>query len=124
MGQLTNAGASSLVPLHCSSHLSSLFVLRLLCCYCSAACCLHSPTDLGIDGIRNFFEGHRCNRYCREEWALPRGRSSGRLPVQEGTLMEEPDHAPTLEDRKQLTQDGYYNKQYQHQSEDDDDYYG
>jgi len=77
------------------------------------------PTDLGIDGILTFFEGHQCNEYCRAEWAMPRSRSSGRIPIQRGTLMtDEQDHAPTMDARKPLSK--HNQQQYDYS---DDDYY-
>jgi len=73
-------------------------------------------SHLGIDGILTFFEGHRCGRYCRQEWAMPRRRSSGRIPIQQGTLMEDDqDHAPTLEDRLPLSNQHGQQRHKQHQ---------
>jgi len=66
--------------------------------------CSFSPTDLGVDGILSFFDKHRCGDYCRQDWAMPRSRSLGRIPIQRGTLMEDyQKHAPSLEDRQPLS---------------------
>lgn len=30
------------------------------------------PTDLGSEGIENFFHWHTCNEYCRKNWQVPK----------------------------------------------------
>ena len=45
------------------------------------------PGDLGADGIRSWFQKHRCSRYCRSEWLKPGGSGyGGRRPSQKGTV--------------------------------------
>jgi len=82
---------------------------------------VYGPTDLGIDGILNFFESHQCSRFCRSSWSCPASHSSGDLPVQRGTLMEEPQHAQTMYGRKEMTKQIHYDAY--DDSSDDDDYY-
>eukprot|EP00415_Alexandrium_ostenfeldii_P004447 UN4447 len=33
----------------------------------------YGPTDLGVEGMENFFYYHRCNGYCRPNWSRARG---------------------------------------------------
>ena len=46
-------------------------------------------TDLGPDGIRNFFGYHVCNEFCRHEWTKPRDAAKIFAPKQ-STSMEHP----------------------------------
>ena len=32
----------------------------------------YGMTDLGMNGIRSFFNEHRCNQFCKDEWIKPR----------------------------------------------------
>ncbi|OTA95529.1 hypothetical protein M434DRAFT_69283 [Hypoxylon sp. CO27-5] len=45
-------------------------------------------TDLGPDGILSFFSQHRCNSYCRPNWAKPRD-TAPIFPAVAGTSMME-----------------------------------
>ncbi len=44
------------------------------------------PTDLGIDGILTFFARHKCNGYCRRDWARP-ASAEIHFPENVGTSM-------------------------------------
>jgi len=72
----------------------------------------YGVTDLGADGIRNFFGHHTCNEFCRRGWTMP--HDAARLfPPKEGTSME---HQPvaTRPSRQPMT------PLYEDFSEDDD----
>ncbi|KAI0973660.1 kinase-like domain-containing protein [Xylaria arbuscula] len=60
----------------------------------------YGPTDLGIDGIRLFFEKHRCTRFCRAEWRTPRHTSQGTIRVRQGTSMVRPRELPARGSRR------------------------
>jgi hypothetical protein len=76
-------------------------------------------TDLGTNGILNFFAKHRCNRYCSSEWALPKECRNYFDAQQSTTLLElpQPKHAPTQHSRQAMT-DAQYD-----QSDSEDEYY-
>lgn len=61
----------------------------------------YGPTDLGPDGIANFFAHHQCNEFCRSEWRKPHcTRHYYRLTA--GTTMEQ--HVlPTQHSRQPMT---------------------
>lgn len=65
----------------------------------------YGVTDLGPDGIENFFSQHRCNEYCRSEWTSPR-RQRKLMQVAKGTTMG---IVPTQHSRPQ---DSYYEYDY------------
>jgi hypothetical protein len=48
----------------------------------------YGATDLGSEGIENFFAHHQCSRYCRGNWMKPRRTIvSDSIPVSESTSM-------------------------------------
>jgi hypothetical protein len=47
----------------------------------------YGVTDLGIDGMSNFFHHHRCSEFCRPHWQKFSGPEN-LIPVKEGTSME------------------------------------
>ncbi|KAI0401052.1 kinase-like domain-containing protein [Xylaria palmicola] len=47
----------------------------------------YGPTDLGPEGIRLFFQTHRCGQFCKREWQRPRYRAVGPVPRMQGTSM-------------------------------------
>jgi hypothetical protein len=64
---------------------------------------MYGVTDLGVDGIINFFHNHECNQYCGSHWAVPKFTRAYYEP-QQGTTMELlPKHAPTRYDRDEGT---------------------
>ncbi|KAH9892305.1 protein kinase-like domain-containing protein [Xylariomycetidae sp. FL2044] len=66
----------------------------------------YGPADLGPDGIRSFFQRHRCNRFCRNAWTRPRVTGQARFPMRQGTTMvAPPSHGdlPTRRSRNPLT---------------------
>ncbi|KAI0117818.1 kinase-like domain-containing protein [Nemania sp. FL0031] len=62
---------------------------------------LYGPTDLGPDGIRAFFQRHRCGRFCKTEWQRPRYNGKARFPMRQGTSMIP--HLPTRASRNPLS---------------------
>lgn len=49
---------------------------------------VYGATDLGSEGIGNFFAHHKCNRFCKASWLKPfRPQVSSRIPCQAGTSM-------------------------------------
>ena len=48
----------------------------------------YGVTDLGPEGISNFFYHHQCNEYCRSGWSQPR-ETHGHYQPREGTTMEQ-----------------------------------
>ncbi|KAJ7213155.1 kinase-like domain-containing protein [Mycena pura] len=67
------------------------------------------PTDLGLDGIRSFFQRHRCGSFCKSGWMKPRVIGRAVHPMRMGTTMINPAHLPTRANRTPLTrvQEGY-----------------
>ncbi|KAI1350370.1 kinase-like domain-containing protein [Xylaria sp. FL0043] len=63
----------------------------------------YGPTDLGPDGIRSFFQRHRCGNYCRAEWQKPRYQGKAKIPMRQGTSMINPYYLPTRASRNPLT---------------------
>ncbi|KAI1733652.1 kinase-like domain-containing protein [Xylaria scruposa] len=61
----------------------------------------YGPTDLGPDGIRTFFDQHRCGRFCKSSWKKPGVRSGSLLPTRQGTTMAA--RLPTRATRNPLT---------------------
>ncbi|CAB9527770.1 Myosin heavy chain kinase [Seminavis robusta] len=48
----------------------------------------YGATDLGKEGIDNFFAHHRCNRYCHAHWKKPQApQASSRIPRLQSTSM-------------------------------------
>ncbi|KAK4443134.1 kinase-like domain-containing protein [Podospora aff. communis PSN243] len=48
----------------------------------------YGDTDLGVDGIDNFFSHHRCGSYCDRKWMLPvNPKPVKRFSPQEGTKL-------------------------------------
>ncbi|KAK6508978.1 hypothetical protein TWF481_003744 [Arthrobotrys musiformis] len=66
----------------------------------------YGPADLGLDGIRSFFDGHRCSEFCRRGWSKPRdpilnlGKPK-RIPMTRGTTMKP--YLPTRSSRTPMT---------------------
>ncbi|KAF8979197.1 hypothetical protein BGZ46_005706 [Entomortierella lignicola] len=46
------------------------------------------PTDLGKDGIENFFALHTCSNYCRSSWSRPANRNQIFQPIKGTTMMQ------------------------------------
>ena len=46
----------------------------------------YGPSDLGPEGISNFFGHHKCNEFCKSHWKLPSNAKKYFVP-QEGTSM-------------------------------------
>ncbi|CAM9489395.1 unnamed protein product, partial [Heterosigma akashiwo] len=44
-------------------------------------------TDLGPEGISNFFYHHECNRYCRSDWTRPKNTTSHFRPDQSTSMI-------------------------------------
>ncbi|KAJ7301279.1 kinase-like domain-containing protein [Mycena albidolilacea] len=61
------------------------------------------PADLGPDGIRSFFQRHRCGRFCKSGWTRPRILGQAVHPMRVGTTMINPAHLPTRPNRNPLT---------------------
>ncbi|KAI1120668.1 kinase-like domain-containing protein [Nemania abortiva] len=61
----------------------------------------YGPTDLGPDGIRTFFQHHRCGRFCKREWQQPRYQGKAVFPMRQGTTMVA--RLPTRASRNPLT---------------------
>lgn len=70
----------------------------------------YGPTDLGPDGIRNFFYRHRCNEYCRQGWTKPRNAAPIFAPRQGTSMMNshQARHVPTMPFMQALTEHGDY----------------
>lgn len=47
----------------------------------------YGVTDLGAEGMSNFFSGHRCNEYCSRSWIHPAGSRRSINPIK-GTTMK------------------------------------
>jgi len=50
------------------------------------------PTDLGSNGLLQFFYHHKCNGWCKDEWSRPRiptllAQRFARTPAKQGTSM-------------------------------------
>ncbi|KAM0192458.1 hypothetical protein ACHAPC_001795 [Botrytis cinerea] len=58
------------------------------------------PADLGNDGIKSFFERHRCGQFCDRNWVKPALTGRAPIPMRQGTTMECP---PTRYDRNPLS---------------------
>ncbi|KAF7936850.1 hypothetical protein EAE99_002199 [Botrytis elliptica] len=58
------------------------------------------PADLGYDGIKSFFERHRCGQFCDRDWVKPALTGRAPIPMRRGTTMERP---PTRHDRNPLS---------------------
>ena len=58
----------------------------------------YGVTDLGPEGISNFFHHHRCNEYCREEWTQPRDAARYYKAVKRTTM----EHVPARYSRPAL----------------------
>ncbi|KAF5870948.1 putative elongation factor 2 protein [Botrytis fragariae] len=58
------------------------------------------PADLGNDGIKSFFERHRCGQFCDQNWVKPALTGRAPIPMRRGTTMECP---PTRHDRNPLS---------------------
>lgn len=58
----------------------------------------YGPSDLGPDGFSTFFSQHQCNKYCSDNWTLPRIRHAFHR-VRQGSTME----LPTWESRDSLS---------------------
>ena len=52
------------------------------------------PTDLGREGIINFFAHHACGAYCRAEWTRPRERAAYFHPTAATTMRHSGPTAP------------------------------
>lgn len=48
---------------------------------------VYGVTDLGPDGIENFFSQHKCNEYCRSHWSAPKSQRQ-LMQASKGTTME------------------------------------
>mmetsp|Transcript_20263 Transcript_20263/g.23286 ORF Transcript_20263/g.23286 Transcript_20263/m.23286 type:complete len:142 (+) Transcript_20263:556-981(+) len=49
---------------------------------------IYGPTDLGSEGIENFFARHQCGLFCRRKWSKPqRSKISRNIPCITGTSM-------------------------------------
>ncbi|XP_057375807.1 alpha-protein kinase 1-like [Daphnia carinata] len=46
----------------------------------------YGPTDLGAHGISTFFASHRCNKYCKAHWLIPRDQKIY-FTIQKGSAM-------------------------------------
>jgi hypothetical protein len=57
------------------------------------------PTDLGQDGIDNFFGHHKCGQFCSKQWTRPHG-ARVLMQAKENTTME---HVPTMPGRSRMT---------------------
>ncbi|GAP91642.2 putative elongation factor 2 kinase [Rosellinia necatrix] len=62
----------------------------------------YGPTDLGRNGIGNFFEKHRCGRFCDRAWRKPGYRGATGISMRQGTVMMH--HLPTRVGRNPLTE--------------------
>ncbi|TGO30077.1 hypothetical protein BPAE_0008g00690 [Botrytis paeoniae] len=58
------------------------------------------PADLGNEGIKSFFERHRCGQFCDRNWVKPALTGRASIPMRQGTTMEYP---PTRHDRNPLS---------------------
>jgi hypothetical protein len=67
----------------------------------------YGPTDLGSQGISNFFAHHVCNEFCRGDWRKPRDRSAYFQPTA-GTSMINHQHVPTRNSRPNMSMGHYY----------------
>jgi hypothetical protein len=54
-------------------------------------------TDLGSEGISNFFSSYQCNEFCRRDWQLPRDRRAYFRQTMGTSMIEW--HAPTRPSR-------------------------
>ncbi|KAJ6497436.1 kinase-like domain-containing protein [Mycena sanguinolenta] len=61
------------------------------------------PADLGPDGIRSFFQRHRCGSFCKSVWSKPAVIGRPIYPMSSGTTMANPSHLPTRASRNPLT---------------------
>ncbi|KAJ7248189.1 kinase-like domain-containing protein [Mycena haematopus] len=61
------------------------------------------PADLGPDGIRSFFQRHRCGRFCKSGWARPKIVGKALYPMREGSTMANPSQLPTRASRNPLS---------------------
>lgn len=61
----------------------------------------YGVTDLGAEGISNFFAKHRCNEYCRSYWIKP-SNARNHFNAVRGTSMR-PNHVPTRRSRGLMT---------------------
>jgi hypothetical protein len=77
----------------------------------------YGVTDLGADGISNFFARHKCNRFCKKSWQQPRDQQV-KFNAYKGTSMVGAGHATTHHSKQAMTHafDVVY-------SDDSDDYF-
>ncbi|KAF8161734.1 kinase-like domain-containing protein [Mycena galopus ATCC 62051] len=61
------------------------------------------PADLGPDGIRSFFQRHRCGQFCKSGWTKPKVTGRAVYPMNSGTTMTTRNHLPTRANRNPLT---------------------
>ncbi|CAD6452533.1 f29ab76f-7bac-4ac2-b085-9c8a1e4ffa76 [Sclerotinia trifoliorum] len=59
------------------------------------------PADLGIDGIKSFFQRHRCGRFCDRNWMRPAITGKAPIPMRQGTSMIA--RLPTRQSRNPLS---------------------
>ncbi|RAL65102.1 hypothetical protein DID88_001208 [Monilinia fructigena] len=45
------------------------------------------PGDMGLDGIKAFFERHHCGQFCSRHWIKPEVTGRALIPMQQGTVM-------------------------------------
>ena len=64
----------------------------------------YGPTDLGSEGISTFFARHKCNKFCNNQWVMPRDKKVY-FKVQNGSAMV----LPTRGTRAPLTGNGGLN---------------